>query len=86
MEHFRTSSGNDASSCTTWWCSFGSALVQRGVDRLYMVQYGLWCGSAWCALSLNGSALVQLWFSCVWHDVIWFNTGVTQMWFSVVVV
>ena len=99
MEQFRTSSGNDSSSCSTWmssrkggrrrslrWCSFGSALVQLGVDQLYMVQFGLWCGSVWCGLSLNGSALVQLWFSCGLHNVIWSSTGVVQLWFSLVVV
>ena len=45
----------------------GSALVQIVMVWLYMVKFRLWCGSDVCGLVLNGSALVQLWFSCEWH-------------------
>ena len=45
----------------------GSALVQLGMAWLYLVKFRLWCGSDVCGLLLNGSALVQLWFSCGCH-------------------
>ena len=60
----------------------GSALVQLGMAWLYLVHRRCWCGSAFCGLLLNGSALVQLWFSCGLHDVPWYSCGlvVVQFW------
>ena len=78
MEQFRTSSGNDASSCTTWMSS------RRGGEERESAVVQLWlsCGSAWCGPIVYGSVWIMVWFSLVWFVVEWFSSGsaLVQLW------